>query len=202
MQQMTETAVMSAAQRYLRECFRFKSETGYSPDKANELLSAMVVNRWLARHRYEWSIKIESKPTGIDGTMFGKVEGPQHVEFKSSKSASFQFDRAFDYASHGCIVMTQFKDGVPHRLFLAFGADSIAEIRKLAVEDMRRRNFDAKKIDMAQVHVTAKPGGAKPHQRPDPVKGLVDQLSKSECNEEPNRFVMIEGAALAALLAE
>ena len=70
----------------------------------------------------------------------------------------------------------------------------------MAVADTKHRNFNAKKIDMAQVHVTAKPGGDD-MQRPAPVPGLIDQLGKDACNEGPNRFVMIEDDALAALLA-
>ncbi len=193
--------LMSAAQRYLRESFRFQSETGYSPGKANELLSALAVNRWLDTNGYRWKIQIASKPTGVDGTMVGEVEGPRDVEFKSSKAASFQFNPAFDYAAHGCIVMTQFKDGLPARIFVAIGAASIALIQAMAVADTRRDNFNKTKIDMAQVHVTAKPGGDA-QRRPEAVEGLLDQLGKPESNHGPNRFVMIEGDALAALFSE
>jgi hypothetical protein len=148
-----DSLLLSAAQRYLRECVRFEREAGYAPNKANELLSAIIVNRWLAKDGHAWQIEITTRPTGIDGTMVGLVQGPTSVEFKSSKAACFQFKPTFDYASHGCIVMTQFKDGLPTRLFLAFGAASIESIRNLAVADTKRDNFNKSKIDMAQVHV-------------------------------------------------
>lgn len=42
MSQPSDSLSMSEAQRFLRGCFRFQSETGYSPAKANEFLSELV----------------------------------------------------------------------------------------------------------------------------------------------------------------
>ncbi|NML59883.1 hypothetical protein HHL21_02050 [Massilia sp. RP-1-19] len=197
----TDTKLTTAALRYLRECSYFKSETGLAPGKANELLSAIIVNRWLAANGYAWKIAISSRPTGVDGVIVGDVAGPRDVEFKSSgtKNASYQFDPKFNYASHGCLVFTQLSEGVPARVFLAIGSQSIASIQSMAELDMKRLNFGAKKDDMALVHTTSKPASA---QRPARVDGLADLPVRHGADGRDDRVVVIEGAELTGFLSE
>jgi hypothetical protein len=195
----TDCALTSAALRYLRECFHFKEQTGLSHNKANELLSAIVVNRWLGANGYPWAIQLSSKPTGIDGSIEGDIDGPRNVEFKSSgsKHPSYQFDPRFDYASHGCLVFTQLLEGIPKRIFVAIGEESIAHIKSMADLDMKRLNFGAKKDDMALVHTTSKPQTA---QRPDKVNGLADLVGLATADRRKHCFAVIEGAQLEEFL--
>jgi hypothetical protein len=190
----------SAALRYLRECLHFKNETGLAHGKASELLSTIIANRWLAANGYPWTIELSPKPIGVDGNIVGDIDGPGHVEFKSSasRSASFQFHRDFEYGSHGCLVFTVLLDAVPSRVILVFGKQSIQAVQSMAQADMTRLNFGDKKNAMALVHLTAKPASA---QRKEAIKGLVDYVGAGQPGDRNDRVVMIEGAQLAELLA-
>lgn len=193
-----EARLTNAASRFLHESMVFTRETGLAPSKANELLSAIIVNRWLKSKNYEWWIKLSSRPTGIDGEIKGKFAGPSGVEFKSSgtRSGSYQFDPKFEYTTHGCLVFTEFREGAPVKLFIAMGPQSIKKIESMALIDQTRKNFGTKKADMALVHTTAKP---KSTQRPTTVKGLADHLGAGGRSDQ---IVEIKGPELETLLAE
>jgi hypothetical protein len=197
-----DNKLVNAALRYLRECVHFKDETGLPSEKANEILSAIIVNRWLSENNYKWKIEISKKPRGIDGTIVGDMTGEIDVEFKSStqKYSNFQFKPDFNFQSHGCIIMTQILNGVPNRVFIAFGKKAINDINMMAIEDMKRPNFNFKRPDMALVHMTERRKGK---QRNNRIPGLIDRISTISSPgsvDRDDQLIMIENPQLAEFL--
>ena len=95
--------------------------------------------------------------------------------------------------------MTQMSEGVPCRIFVAFGEKSIAAIGAMAKADMERLNFRADKGDMALVHMTTRRASS---QRRQDVAGLADCLATvgSSGIDRNDQIVMIEKAQLAEFL--
>ncbi len=184
----------AAAKTFLEDCARFERNTGFEIKKANEVFSAAVVNRWLESENYDWKIAVNTKPRGADGTLIGQQTGD--VEFKSSKqkSASFEFKEHFPFDEHACIVMTEFSEGSPIRIFLAFGTVAMKRLISMLAADTIRESFKRPQ-DNARLFSTRRPRTETSEQ---PSNSLVDNLMETS---REDRIVQIDEAELIRLMA-
>lgn len=136
---------LPAAQRYLDAIAEFERQSRLSVDKANELLSAVIVNQWFVSQGVDMRIQLLSRTRGPDGKLLiaGDDSG-KLVEFKSSKQGSnpeFWFKPTFDFAAHGCVVMTEFAEGRPQRVYIAIGAATMQVLSDRLLDDKYRNSF-------------------------------------------------------------
>ncbi|MCG7400485.1 MULTISPECIES: hypothetical protein [Caballeronia] len=186
-----------AAKRYLVAAADFKNATGFDPGKANEILSAMLANAWFAKAGFKWRIDPLSRPRGADGTLL--IDGADSgllVEFKSSKqtSSEFQFSPDFDFGRHGCVVMTEFRDGLPKRIYLAIGAETMKELRSRLDDDGHRATFDREKHNL-RLFATDRSADEIRHCA---VRGLLRTPVKDTGPED--RVIILESEAISELM--
>jgi hypothetical protein len=184
----------TAAQSLLHECAKFERDTGFAVGKANELVSAAIVNRWLDREGYGWNVEIMTRPRGVDGILTGSKTG--NAEFKSSKqgSASFEFKEHFPFADHACVVMTQFSEGTPISIFLAFGEQAMTTLARLLKADTERESFKRPEHN-ARLFSTRRERGALPDK---PSTCLADNLRETS---DDDRIIHIGAVEIQTLMA-
>jgi hypothetical protein len=186
-----------AAKRYLTAAAEFRSATGFDPSKANEILSAMLANAWFAQEGFAWRIDPLSRPRGADGVLV--IDGEDSgllVEFKSTNqgSAEFQFSPDFDFDKHGCVVLTEFDDGSPKRMYLAIGPETMKELRSRLDDDARRSTFDRAKHNL-RLFATDRRAGKGRHSA---TRGLL-RTPVADIGPE-DRVVILERDAIDALM--
>jgi hypothetical protein len=166
-------AYIRDALQCMQAAAHFEKTTQFGASKANELLAAAIVNRWLAKKAFGWRIELSSRPRGVDGTLVGSGMHAQDVEFKSSKqtSSEFQFAPDFPFSTHGCVVMTEFIDGHPRRMFIAHGPKTMEELKERLEADADRISYNRERGDRLRLFASSRNADTR---RQSPIKGLAD----------------------------
>ncbi len=195
-------STFSAAQDLFKYATNFEELTGYSVNKANEIIVAGIVNKWLSVNDYNCSIVVNTNLRGVDGEIVGDFGGP--VEFKSSKQASpsFQFSPNFSFMDHSCIAMTVFKSGTPTRIFLAIALSkdkkSMETLTKVLQLDSERLTYNENRGDRLCIFATSRKVGKARKKDAPGLKEMVDSNQWSKLD----RIVEISGLEINGMLQE